>query len=138
MPIDLGNGKNVLSMKLIDVGTGKEVSLFEREGSRCHFYDDIEFDGYIITLRIDWGDIRNSDPVMDADVYINNSCAKGKKIRYGKWHHTAKNFDEIENKKLYEFSFGDLKLRLGAKMTFSLSVGIDAKIVKKEQSESKA
>ena len=95
MPIHLGNGKNILSMTLVDIGTGKEVILFEREGSRCHFYDDIDFDGYIITLRIDWGDIRNSDPMLDADVYINVSGNKSKKINTGKWHHTLKDFDEM-------------------------------------------
>lgn len=41
MAIDLGEGKNVLSMTLIDLNTGKETTLIEREKRRCHFYEDI-------------------------------------------------------------------------------------------------
>jgi hypothetical protein len=41
MAIDLGNGKSVLAMRLLDLSTGKETTLFEREGSRCHFRDDL-------------------------------------------------------------------------------------------------
>ena len=132
MPIDLGNGKNVLSMTLFDLRTGKETTLFEHEGSRCHFYKDICFENYIITLRIHWDDIKNGDPVLDADIYPNISGKKGKKkLRNGPWHHTLKEFDEIENRKIYDFSFKQLNIRLTAKMTFSLSVGMDAILVRK-------
>ena len=125
-------------MTLVNLGTGKEVTLFEREGSRCHFYDDIYLDDYIITLRIDWGDIRNTDPVLDADVCRNILGKKGKKLKNGKWHHTLKDFDEMENRKIYEFSFRDLKLRLSEKMTFPLSLGMDVILVKKGHGEEKA
>ena len=113
-------------MTLIDLSTGKATTLFEREGSRCYFYEDICFQNYIITLRIDWGDIRNTDPVLDADIYQNDLGKKGKRLRNGFWHHTLKQFDENDNRKIYHFSFDQLKLKLAAKMTFSLSVGMDA------------
>ena len=112
MAIDLGKGKNVLSMTLIDLRTGKETTLFEREGKRCHFYEDIYFQNYIITLRIDWGDIRNTDPVLDADIYQNDSGKKGKRLRNGHWHNTLKEFDEDYNRKIYDFSFDQLELKL--------------------------
>lgn len=138
MPIDLGSGKNVLSMSLIDLCTGKEAALFEHEGSRCHFNEDIYFEDYIITLRVGWGDIRNTAPVLDADIYQNILGKKGKKLRNGNWHHTLKKFDINENRKIYDFLFNQLKLRLCAKMSFSLSVGMDAILVKKGHDESKA
>ena len=138
MAIDLGKGKNVLSMTLIDLSTGKETTLFERQGSKCHFNEDIYFQNYIITLRIDWGDIRNSDPVLDADIYQNESGNKGEKLRNGHWHHTLKDFDEDDNLKLYYFSFDQLKLKLAAKMTFSLSVRMDAILEKKTDGENNA
>ncbi|MBI5048446.1 MAG: hypothetical protein HZB54_05840 [Deltaproteobacteria bacterium] len=138
MPIDLGNGKNILSMTLIDMNSGKEITLYEREGSRCHFHEDIYFEGYIITLRVDWGDMWNTDPVLDADIYQNVSGKKGKKLRNGNWHHTLKEFDANENRKIYDFSFNHLKLRFGAKMSFSLSLSIDAILVKENYDEPKA
>ena len=125
-------------MTTVDLCTGKETPLFEREGSKCHFNDDLYLKDYIITLRIDWGDIRNTDPVLDADIYQNISGKKGKKLRNGNWHHTLKEFGENENRKTYEFSFQELKLRLGARMAFSLSVGMDVILVEKGQHESNA
>lgn len=133
MPIDLGGGKSIVSMTLFDLHTGKETTLFEREGSRCQFHEDIYFKGYIITLRVHWGDIRNTDPVLDADIYVDVSDKKGKKIRSGKWHHTLKEFSLRDNLPLYEFEFNQLRLRLGAVMTFALSVGMDAIIVSADE-----
>ena len=131
MPIGVLRDKNVLSISLVNLHTGKETPLFERKGSRCHFYEDIIFEDYIITLRIDWGVIRNTDdPVLDADIYQNNSGRKGKKLRNGPWHHTLKEFNENENRKIYDFSFNHLKLKLSAKMAFSLPVGMDVVLVR--------
>jgi hypothetical protein len=138
MPINFGNDKNVLSITLLDLRTGNKTTLFEREGSRCHFYDDIYLKDYIITLRIDWGDIRNNDPVLDADIYRNISGKKGKKLRYGPWHHTLKEFDENSNRKLYDFTFNELRLTLSATMTFSLSVGIDAILENSDSSDNES
>lgn len=138
MSIDLGKGKSVLSMTLVDLNSGKEMTLFERKGSRCHFNKDIYFENYIITLRVDWGDIRNTDPVLDADIYENVSGKKGKKLRYGTWHHTLKKLDVNENRKIYDFSFNHLKLRLGAKMSFSQSFSVDVILVKEGHDKDKA
>jgi len=138
MSIDLGNGKSVVSITLVDCRSGKETILFEREGSRCHFNEDIHFEGYIITLRVDWGDMRNTDPVLDADIYQNQSGAKGDRLKNGGWHHTLKEFDDKENRRIYNFSFGHLNLRLGAKMSFSQSVSIDAILVTEGNNERQA
>ena len=138
MTIDLGSGKCVLSMTLVDLSTGNEQTLFEHEGSRCHFNDDVYFQNYIITLRIDWGDLQNEDPVLDADIYENVSGRKGKKLKNGPWHHTSKEFDQGKNRKIYCFSFQSLRLRLGAKMTFGLSAKIDAILVGPKHDDTEA
>ena len=137
MSIDLGSGKRVLSMTLVDMDSGRETVLFEREGSRCHFNKEIHVEDYIITLRVDWGDIQNTDPVLDADIYLNVSGKSGGKLRNGNWHHTFKE-DASGNCRVYDFSFKNLKLRLGAKMAFSLSTSMDAIIVKEGHDKSKA
>ena len=138
MPIDLGNGKSVLAMRLLDLSTGEETTLFEREGSRCHFRDDICFDHFIITLRVDWGDLRNTDPVLDADIYENISGQKGRRLRNGPWHHTTKNFFPEKNLAVYDFEFQELRLRLSARMTFALGVSMDAIIVGLDGNEGEA
>ena len=132
MAIDLGNGKHVLSISLIDIKNGNEMNLFERHGSKCHFNEDIFFGEYIITLRIDWGDIQNTDPVLDADIYRNDSGKKGIKIKSGKknWHHTNKTFDASMNMKYYSFSFKELQLNVIAKINFALSLSMDAILIK--------
>jgi len=126
MAIDLDGGKSVLSMSLLDLNSGDEATLFERTCSRCLFRDDISFDQYIITLRVDWGDIRNTDPVLDADIYENVSGKKGRRLRNGPWHHTMKNVIPKENMAVYDFVFRKLRLRLSAKMTFAVGVSMDA------------
>ncbi len=129
MAIDLGCGKSVLFMSLLELNSGDEMTLFERTGSRCHFSDDIFFDRYIITLRVHWDDIRNTNPVLDSDIYENVSGSKGRRLRNGPWHHTMKNFIPEENLAVYDFVFRELRLRLSAKMTFAVGVSMDAIIV---------
>ncbi len=126
MAIDLGHGKSILSMSLLDINTGEETTLFKRTGSRCHFRDDIFLDDYIITLRVDWGDIRDTDPVLDADIYENVSGLKGRKLRNGPWHTTEKKFVPEENLSVYDFNFKELWLRLCTKSIIGLGARMDA------------
>lgn len=129
MPIKIDKNKYVLSMKLVNIDTNDEMLLFERKGSRCHFNNEIITDGYIICLRVDWGDIENSDPVLDADVYKNISGGKGKKIK-GHWHHTNKTYDPASNSIIYLFRFKNLQLRLMSKISVAIGVGLDAILVR--------
>ncbi|MBW2631238.1 MAG: hypothetical protein JRC90_05665 [Deltaproteobacteria bacterium] len=133
MVIGIDKGKKVLSMKLMNIDSKEEMLLYEREGSsRCLFNEDILFGEYLITLRVDWGDIRNGDPVLDADIYKNISGRKKKKIRNGPWHHTKKEYDKHSNCLIYEFNFQKLILRLMSQTTFGIGVSMDAILVKRE------
>ena len=132
MSIDLGGGKSIHSMTLIDLDTGEEHPLNEREGSRCFFNDSIYLKDHIITLRIDWGDIRNTDPVLDADIYRNNLGNRGKKLKNGPWHHTLKQSEIDGDQKIYDVSFKNLRLRLIARMTCSASISASGLIVENE------
>jgi hypothetical protein len=55
--MDLSDGVSILSMSLINTNTGEELVLFEREDSKCLFNKEIEHEGYILQLRVDWTDI---------------------------------------------------------------------------------
>ena len=133
MPIQIDKNKHILSMKLVNVDTNDEMLLFERMGRNCHFNKEILTDDYIIYLRVHWGDIRNSDPVLDPEVYRNISGKKGKKIRYGSWHHTEKRYDQDSNSKIYLFRFKKLQLRLMSKISVAMGVGLDAILVKENK-----
>ena len=136
MSIDLGGGRSIFSITLVDLDTEEKATLFERKGSKCHFYEDIFLKDYIISLRIDRGDIRNTDPVLDADIYENISGKKGRRLKNGPWHHTTKQFDDKEDQKIYDFSFNDLRLRLGARMTFLKTFRVDGVIVENKDDSS--
>jgi len=129
MSIRLGNGKKISAMTITDVDSGAQKNLFEREGSKCYFNEDIYFENYMITLRIDWGDIEKGDPVLDADIYCGYSGIKVKKLKNGPWHHTVKNFDVNANRKIYEFDFKNLKLRLTSQWTVEIEHSTDSFLV---------
>jgi len=131
MGIKLDDGRSIISMVLINTDTGEESQLFERTGSRCYFHEEIHFGNYIINLRIDWGDIQDSDPILDADLYQKSEGKKNRKIKNSIWHHTKKKYDPNTGLKTYNFSFNNLQLRLIAQMSVSIGVSMDAIIVKK-------
>jgi hypothetical protein len=135
MPIQIDkNGHiDILSMTLVNIDTNDEMFLFERKGRKCHFNKEILTDDYIIYLRVDWGDIKNSDPVLDAQIYRNISGKRGKKIRYGSWHHTEKTYDQDSNSIIYLFRFKNLQLRLMSKISVAMGVGLDAILVKENK-----
>lgn len=135
MPIQIGKGKKILSMKLVNVDTGEEKPLFERAGSRCHFNEDIFFGDYVINLRVDWGDIRNSDPVLDANIYRNISGSKGKRKKTGSWHHTEKRYDQDSRRMIYLFKFQNLQLRLMSQISVAMGAGLDAILVEEDEQE---
>ena len=135
MPIQIGNNKKILSMKLVDIDTKEEMLLFEREGSRCHFSKEFLFGNYIINLRMDWGDIKNGDPVLDADIYRNISGSKGKRIKNGAWHHTEKRYDQDSRRIIYVFNFKNLQLRLMSQISVSMGISFDAILVREGENE---
>lgn len=129
MSIDLGGGKSVLAITLIDITSGQERILFHRPRSKCYFVEDIVHGPYIIALRIDWGDLRDSEPTMDADVYHKVNGERGKRLKGKKrpWHHTP--VSSAADCRCYEFEFKDLRLRLIAQKTFAQTVTLDTYIV---------
>lgn len=114
----------IVSIVLINIDDETEHSLYERKGSRCHFSDDFIYQNYRIRFRLDWGDIENGEPVLDADV----SLKLNRKKKYmGPWHHTWKECDP-EGRYIYEFKFEDLKFRFLAKKTVQHDITADAMI----------
>jgi hypothetical protein len=118
----------LVHVTLVDLDSGEEEVLFEIEGSRCHFKKWFTHGQFNVQLRLDWDDIANSEPRLDADIWTTDN---GKKnfLKKGEWHHTPIEFDK-EGRKIYPFKFQDLYIRLGILKTMATGFGIDV-ILKK-------
>lgn len=114
----LNNSTQIISVELINIDDGKVSTLFERQGSKCHFNKVFRFQGYSIQLRLDWDDVRSGEPTLDADIWTESN---GKKsfLKRGSWHHTEKKLDEKTGKKVYTFRFRNLRLRLITRKTMA-------------------
>jgi len=125
----LDNSTRIISVKLINFDDGKESTLFEREGSPCHFLEVFHFQDYSIQLRLDWEDVTSGDPMLDANIWTGTNCKK-KFLRKGPWHHTKKELDKKTGKKLYTFKFQNLTLHLIAKTTIAKTFTSDTILVR--------
>lgn len=128
MSVKINDSTRVLAMKFIDTDTNEERPLFERENSKCFFIkDDLDFGDYIITLRIDWGDMNEREPILDADIYKKIQGRKKKKIKNGHWHHTKKELDSSANSYRYLFVFKERTLPLISQTTVG-DVGVSGRV----------
>ena len=125
----LNNSTRIISVQLINIDDGKESTLSERRGRRCHFNEVFRFQDYFVQLRLDWSDVRNGEPMLDADIWTK---INGKKnfLRKGSWHHTEKKYDEKIGEKVYTFKFKNLILRLITKKTMAKTYTIDTILVR--------
>lgn len=105
----------ITSATLINLDNNFNFRLFERQGSRCHFCKELEFQDYIIHLRLDWKDIVNNAPVLDVDIWRKPKNKKNR-LKTGRWHHVSKYFSQKHNRNVYSFEFMNLKLELGAEI----------------------
>jgi len=113
----LDESTEIISVSIIDGDTEKEKQLFEREGSKCHFNDPFLFENYKIQLRLDWSDMKNGDPTLDADIWTEDSMEAKKFLEKSSWHHTKKQLNLLTGERQYTFEFQNLTLNLRTKMT---------------------
>jgi len=93
---------------MVDLNTGsKEVLEIKPEKKRCHFTKKFSFQDYILRLRLDWADIVNGEPMLDADIWTETH---GKKhfLRKDRWHHTQMEYNDQVDRKTYLFKFNGL------------------------------
>ncbi len=119
----------MISVRLFDYDENEEEVLHEKEGSRCRFKKKFVHKNYEIQLRLDWNNIPNKDPTLDADIKDRNT---GIRLKEGRWHHTDPKFDPQLGTKIYHFQFEDLELRLSAIKTMGIDYGVSV-VLKKEQ-----
>jgi len=122
----------ITSVTMINMDNDIESELFEITGSKCHFNKEFEYKDYLIQLRLDWNDIVNGDPVMDADIWRKPKCRKNR-LRNGRWHHSEKKFDSASGRNIYMFEFENFKLRLGTKASVAKILRCDLRVIKPTQ-----
>jgi hypothetical protein len=118
-----------ISASFENIDTGNKEVLFDRVGSNCSFSKFINFENYQVQLRLDWDDLINGKPRLDADI---KDKTTGIMLRKGPWHHTDPEFMKSEGRTIYTFRFKSLQLRLGTIMTMGIDLKADAVIVQKK------
>jgi len=128
------NVSYLISVRMVNLDTGEEAVLHKGEHSRCHFKEWFSHKNYEIQLRLDWKDISNGEPKLDADIYDKTT---GRLIRKGPWHHTKIEYDAQAKRKTYTFDFEDLKQRLYIIRTMGKTFTSDAILRREGEQESK-
>lgn len=132
-PIRLTLGKFVLKVELFDLVKNEQIQTFHREGKHCTFSTAILHGDFELSLRLDWGDLQEGEPMLDLDVVritaegIRN-VLKPKQIPQ---HHTSLSGLPAGNDtpRTYDLKYQGLSLRIVAKKSFALTVGLDAFVV---------
>jgi hypothetical protein len=117
----------MLSVRTHDIDTGREEVLHERPcRKRCRFAKWFTYKNYEIQLRLDFEDIQNGEPMLDADIRDKTTG----KFQKGKGHHTEMKCDAEAGRKIYSFEFDDLRLRLYIIRTMAISFSGSADLEK--------
>lgn len=125
----LDDSTEITEIKIIDIDTGKEYIPSEKPDRKQHFINTFQFNNYHIQLRLDWSDIRNGEPTLDADIWIQNKNKK-ESIKKGPWHHTEKKFEKKIMYYVYKFKFENFELTLITKIANTLNLDGKIKIIK--------
>jgi len=105
----MSNPSYLVSLRKVNLDTNEEEVLYEREGSECRFAKEFSYENYEIRLRLDFKDIRNGEPVLDADIKDKTTGKFLETRRHPPWHHTEMEYEDQAGRKVYKFEFGDLR-----------------------------
>ena len=116
----------IVSIKLIDVKSSNEILLKPKENSRCDFAEVVLGD-YKIQFRLDWGDIRNGEPVLDTDILIISTNVWLPKSDPS--HHTEKKYDPSTQTYTYKYASQELEWHFILKKTVQQDIPSNSEIV---------
>jgi hypothetical protein len=102
----------LVSVRIVNLDTKEEEVLYERQYKRCWFAKQLSYKNYEIQLRWDFKDIQNGEPVLDADIKDKTTGKSLEIRRCPPWHHTEMKYDTQADRKIYDFEFDNLRLRL--------------------------
>ena len=97
----------MVSVRTVNLDTNEEEILHEYPfKKRCRFAKEFSHGNFEIWLRLDFEDIRNGEPTLDAQI---KDKITGKFIRYREWHYTEMTYDAQAGRKVYKFEFEGLR-----------------------------
>jgi len=102
--------KRIARAVATDLKSGQKQELKRKSGSRCHFFVPFRSGPYDVQLRLDWGDIVDGFPRLDADFYDPETGKMVKSMRGHLAHHT--DAEPTQNMLLYVWEFHAKKCRL--------------------------
>ena len=114
-------------LSLINANTKEELVLNKSKKTKCHYSEEFEYGEYILHLRIDWEDVRNGHPTLDADIW-KKPKSHDTRLENDKWHHNEITIDSYGNKS-YHFNFEGLKLELKVKMRVMTDILADFDVI---------
>lgn len=129
----------IVSVKIIDVDTGKETVLAKqlkgnkKDTSRCLFTDWLPYKEVEYQLRLDNNNKPTTQPTLDTDI----RDAKTKKLLpKGEWHNKKMEFNPDLKMNIYDFKgFDNLVLRLYTVTTSAINLSSSAFIVNPKQAQ---
>lgn len=132
--IRLGLGKSVVAVQLYDRVANSEIATFHRDdGSRCTFSKTIPHKTYELVLRLDWGDLREGEPTLDLEVTRLHPDGSRSRIKpkHLPQHHTTLSalVPGSKDPRTYDLQYEGLSMRLVARKTFALGVGLSVYVV---------
>lgn len=124
----------VISANLEDLNSGKIWPLIQKPNSGCHFSSErFEYGSFEIGFRVDWTDKKdNDDPCLDADFYPPGSTKPDKSMRVYPAHHTRKAMDSATRQWVYNFVYGECRLRFLLTLTHEATITAKARIIAAE------
>ncbi len=124
----------MLGVELFDLEKQARIGTFHRESSRCTFAEGIRHLNFELTLRLDWGDLNDEEPMLDLDVVrIEPDGQRFRlKLKENPVHHTSLSPLASGNTgpRTYDLLYEGLRLRLVAKKSFATTASMSAYIVK--------
>ena len=117
----------MVSVRTVNLDTNEEEFLHEYPfKKRCRFAKEFSHGNFEIYLRLDFEDIRNGEPMLDAQIK-DKTTGKFLETRRGPpWHHTEMKYEDQAGRKVYRFEFGDLRRVLYIIRTMEISFSADA------------
>jgi len=132
-PIRLSLEKGVLAVEMYDLASSRAIAMVARERGRCSFAKEFPHGPFLITLRLDWGQMEDGEPTLDMDVKYRRPDGIFKVVppKKNPHHHTRLSAPLPGNlePRLYDVEYKGLRLRLVARKTFATVVSLSAHVV---------
>lgn len=122
----------MLYVELVDLERKEQIRTFHRDRRRCTFTEELNYHGFDLILRLDWGVLVDGEPMLDLDVVQKKTDGTRVRLKpkHIPVHHTSLSslLSGSTEPRVYDLQYEGLRLRLVAKKTFAVSIEMSAYI----------